>query len=290
MGTRAGLYAVGGPDPSWTGGEVTALARGPDALWAIADGERILRGSGGVWEPVATLSDLRATCILATASGTHVGTSEAHLFALSDGALVRDEGFDEVEGRDAWYTPWGGPPDVRSLALDAAGALCVNVHVGGIPRSADGLTWTPTIDIHADVHQVAADRGRILAATARGLAVSEDAGATWTFHAEGLHAAYCRAVAPLDDAVLVSASLGPSGGRAALYRFADDGTLERCERGLPEWFGDNLNTHCVAGRGAGAAFGTSDGSVYVSSDGGRSWERALERQAPVTAILIGPFD
>lgn len=289
MGTGDGLRVLDGPDPSWPDGPVTALAPGPDGPWAIADGHRLLRRSGHGWDEVAVVEDLRAICLLPTPQGTYVGTSEAHLLLARDGGVRRVGPFDRVDGRDAWYTPWGGPPDVRSMASDAAGVLHVNVHVGGIPRSADGETWEPTIDIHADVHQVVADEGRVLAATARGLAVSGDGGATWTFHADGLHAPYCRAVAVTAGAVLVSASVGPYGGRAALYRFAD-GTFERCERGLPGWFGDNLNTHCVAARGEEAAFGTSDGSVYVSDDAGRTWERAADGLGPVAAVLLGRFD
>ena len=48
---------------------------------------------------------------------------------------------------------------MRSLALDASGALFINVHVGGILRyDASGLT--PTIDQDSDVHQVTADPSR----------------------------------------------------------------------------------------------------------------------------------
>ena len=52
-----------------------------------------------------------------------------------------------------------GPPlGVRSIAATCDGAaLLANVHVGGIPQSTDsGLTWRPTIDIEADVHEVCA--------------------------------------------------------------------------------------------------------------------------------------
>ena len=57
-----------------------------------------------------------------------------------------------TEGRDRWYTPWGGPPDTRSMT-SADGKVYANVHVGGVVRSADaGRTWQPTaLDIDADV-------------------------------------------------------------------------------------------------------------------------------------------
>ena len=42
---------------------------------------------------------------------------------------------------------------VFSMASDGTD-LYVSVHVGGILRSADGVSWSPTIDLHDDVHQV----------------------------------------------------------------------------------------------------------------------------------------
>src|SRR5205807_9259184 len=124
----------------------------------------------------------------------------------------------------------------------------VNVHVGGVLRTKDeGTTWGPTIDIDADVHRVWATDRMVLAACARGLAVSEDRGDSWTTRTEGLHAAYCRGVAVCGDTVLLSASTGPRGGRSALYRApAEGGTFEKCDRGLPDWFDDNIDSSCLA--------------------------------------------
>jgi hypothetical protein len=68
---------------------------------------------------------------------------------------------------------------------------------------------------------------------------------------KGLHARYLRAVAGAGGTDLVSASTGPGGRRAAIYRTRADGhgELERCRQGLPEWLGDNVDTHCLAARG-----------------------------------------
>jgi hypothetical protein len=55
------------------------------------------------------------------------------------------------------------------------------VHVGGILHTSDrGPTWNPTIDIDADVHQVATAEGLVLAAGGRGLSTSTEKGATWS--------------------------------------------------------------------------------------------------------------
>ena len=121
------------------------------------------------------------------------------------------------------------------------------MHVGGILRSDDGgATWTPTIDIDSDVHHVTTAEGMVLAACAGGLASSSDRGVTWTVRTDGLEAPYSRAVAVCGDVVLVSASKGPRGGRAGVYR-GDlvGGAFERCTSGLPDLFDDNIDTYCL---------------------------------------------
>src|SRR5262249_38779893 len=145
-------------------------------LWALADGRRVYRrGARGDWERQAEANGYRLNCLLPLGDSALVGAAAAHLLRLPGGPPPPGWGFQRAEGRSEWYTPWGGPPDVRSLAAGANGDLYANVHVGGILRSADGGdTWRPTIDFHADVHQVqtAPDRpGLVLAAAARGLAV-----------------------------------------------------------------------------------------------------------------------
>jgi len=136
-----------------------------------------------------------------------------------DGAPV--ESFQDAPTKDEWYTPWGGPPEVRSLSVSPEGVVFVNVHVGGILRSRDACaTWDATIDLHADVHQVLAlGSGRVLAACGDGgLASSRDDGETWHMATAGLRAAYCRAVAVAGDEVFISASRGPGGQDSADYR------------------------------------------------------------------------
>jgi photosystem II stability/assembly factor-like uncharacterized protein len=221
-----------------------------------------------------------------------VGTSDARLFRLRAEALEPVAVFDRVEAREKWYTPWGGPPDSRSMAVDPAGTIYVNVHVGGIVRSTDGgQTWEPTIDIDSDVHQVIAVDGRpgtVLAATAQGLATSEDSGDTWDSHTDGLHGSYCRAVAVGGQTLLVSASEGHRGRRAALYRrpLESGDPFEKCEQGLPAWFGSNIDTHCLAAAESAVAFGTDDGEMYLSEDAGETWEIIATGLPPVRCVAF----
>lgn len=43
--------------------------------------------------------------------------------------------------------------------------------------------------------------------------------------------------------------------------------------GLAEWFDDNIDTYCLdaLNDGSYAAFGTGDGPIYGSDDGGLTW-------------------
>ena len=301
VGTGKGLYEVagGGSQPRPDSGaladrDVVALAGDRGTLWAVADGEVVLaRRESGPWSEVAGTSSFDLTCLLPIPSGLLAGAEEARLLRLEEDSLRPLQSFERVEGRERWHTPWGGPPAVRSLTQDRAGRLHVNVHVGGIPRSLDGGgTWAPTIDLDADVHQVLAHPDRddlVVAATAFGLAVTEDGGDTWRFERAALHAAYCRAVAICDGLVLVSVSTGPSGRRAALYRAPLDDTsrLERCTVGLPDWFDSNIDTGCLVAAGPVAAFGTAAGSVHLSQDAGASWEQVAADLPPVRSMLLG---
>jgi len=278
VGTPTGRVRVGDGVVELEGEPVTALA----GEWALTGGRALWRGT----ERVADLDGPAATCVLPTSAGVFVGTEEAHLLRFVDGVVEQVVSFDEAEGRDGWYTPWGAPPDVRSLSAAPDGSLYVNVHVGGILRSTDGgRSWRPTIDVDSDVHQVTAAGDELLAATAYGLARSADGGREWRFVTAGLHATYSRAVAVAGGSVLISVSRGPGGEESALYRLVD-GAFERCRRGLPEWFGGNVDTACLAASGDTVAAGTGDGSVYVSTDAGRSWEVAATGLDRISALTL----
>ena len=273
------------------GRPVTALGRSRDDVWAVVDASEVWRRSDGRWSHVADLSGFRATCITAIGPDVFVGSSEARLFRLTEAELEPVESFDRVEGRETWFTPWGGPPDTRSIA-NWDDDVYVNVHVGGIPHTSDGgSTWAPTIDIQADVHHVTTAEGLVLAACARGLAISSDRGSTWSVRDEGLEAPYARAVAVCGDHLLLTASRGPRGGRAGLYRAeTSEGPFERLREGLPDWFDDNIDTYCLDALpdGSLSAFGTTDGRVFVSHDAGSSWSALTDELAPIRRVLVTP--
>jgi hypothetical protein len=298
LATGAGLWHIGAdgarPVEALHGRSVTAIAREGDRTWAIVDGRSLWTSTtDGDWRATIAIDGPPATCMATTRDGLLIGTEQAHLLRLAGDALVPIASFERVDGRDAWYTPWGDPADVRSITVAPDGAVHVNVHVGGVVRSRDGgVTWTPTVDIERDVHQVLAHGTRpgvVLAAAADGLGVSRDAGESWEFVTAGLHAHYLRAVAVSDDIVLVSASRGHHGRQSAVYRKPLDreSAFARCRDGLPDWFDDNIDTACLAASGPVVVFGTSDGRVFRSDDSGRRWRLVTKGLPQVTGVVAG---
>ena len=283
IGTTSGLLSLGESTDELIGGtRINHVARDRGGWWAV-DGKARIHHDG---DHVATLPDgAAALCIRPTQDTTWIGSDEARLFALDHGEITEDEFFSSAPGRDAWYTPWGAPADVRSMALDADQTLYINVHVGGILRY-DNTGLVPTLDISADIHQVSAhptQKGAIFAASARGLAVSHN-GHDFDFRTAGLHAPYCRAVAVMDDRVLLSASTGPSSDRGRLYScplWEDD--IEPLTSGLPEWFDGNVDTHCLVVDGGDAYVGHGD-TVWKSEDRGDSWSVLADGLKGITSL------
>jgi len=266
------------------------LAADAHGWWALADGQDVVRARDGSVETVASVEEEVGRCLLPSGDGALIGTANARLALARSGAAEMVASFDDAKGRESWYTPWGGPPDTRSLSAGADGALFANVHVGGILRAeTPSGSWEPTIDIDSDVHQVLGDpseAGHVVAATALGLAESLDGGGTWRFVTDGLHASYARAVALDGEDVFISASNGPRGGRAALYRRSPgEDTFHRCTDGLPEWFDRNIDSHHLAGAAGLVVFG-GDGRLFVSEDGGASWHDGGTAFPEITCVAI----
>jgi hypothetical protein len=252
-----------------------------------ADG-RVLWHSGNGWTELGQGTEL--LCAVDAPGGLLIGTEGAHLLQVRPTGLTRVGSFDEVAGRDEWYTPWGGLPETRSLACTDDNVLLASVHVGGIPRSEDlGRTWSATIDIEADVHQVHSVPGRpsvVVAAAAVGCCRSDDGGVTWRVMADGLHATYCRAIAIAGDAIVMSASEGPRGRQSALYRRPLEGTAP-FER-VTDWIEGNIDTHALDALDDHIVFGTRHGVVWQSTDAGTTWDVLVDKLAPVTSLSLLP--
>jgi photosystem II stability/assembly factor-like uncharacterized protein len=233
----------------------------------------------------------------------YVGTDDARMLRLSHGGDVLDpiDGFDSVAGRDAWFAGSAivngqrlGPPlGIRSVAANSNGSiLFANVHVGGIPRSMDGgRTWQPTIDINSDVHEVRAHQANpdiVVAASAIGLCISRDGGATWTIERDGLHASYCSAVAFSGDDILVSASTDHFAARGRIYRrpIRTDGDIVAVEDGLPTWITGIADTGCIATNGSTVVVVDRAGTLYLSTQFGLAWSRSSSELPTPSSVLI----
>jgi len=283
IGTDKGALRLdeGNIETIWAGAPVIGLA-GPLAL--TATGQVVGAADGAISTPAGD----RLTCIAANDRTVLVGTAGAHVLLLGPGGFEPVKDFDAIEGRDGWYTPWGAPPDTRSLAIDDGGTWFVNVHVGGVWRSAGDHQWDEVVVVDDDTHQVTASDGWVAAAAAVGAGVSDDGGRTFRWSAAGLHASYCRAAAIAGDTLLVTASTGPFTHQGAVYRrpLTSSERFERCREGLPEWFDENIDSFRLAARGPEAAVASSAGDVYISDDAGGSWRQVATGIGKVHCISL----
>jgi len=270
---------------------------------AIVDRQTVGRLTGtGDWRPLAEV-DTSLACCLELDGVIYAGTEDARVLRIdARGRSEVVDAFNAVPGRDKWYAGAAlidgkliGPPlGVRSMAVTCDGAaLLVNVHVGGIPRSVDGgKTWQPTLEVELDVHEVSAHPSRpelVAAASAAGLCISRDAGATWTVEQEGLHSPYCSAVAFAGDFLLLACSDGHFAPEGAIYQRRVDGrgSLQLLDGGFPCRISGICDTDGIDVRESAIAVADRAGNLYCSEDLGRSWSsRAIGARNPSAVTLI----
>lgn len=282
---------------------VRGLSQDPlGGTYASVD-ERYLfrRTPSGTWTRLASSGSVLSVTF-AVDGNVYAGTDDARVLRLNaQGRFDRIDSFDSIEGRETWFAGTAiidgkevGPPlGVRSMSGAANGRLFANVHVGGIPRTSDGgATWTPTIDVEWDAHDVQVspyDSNIIAAATASGLCLSWDGGGSWKLQTEGLHAPYCSAVTITTDHIFVAASETHFSQDSAIYRRSVDpkkAGLEKVGGGLPSWLGGIADTSCIASNGEYMALISSCGEVFASLDSGRNWRKREETVAGVSSVLI----
>ena len=209
--------------------------------------------SSGIEESITSIAILQETPI-----DLLIGTEPPRIYRLTNdnSRAKRNSSFDALKVRDSWYTPWGGPPAVRSLAFTRDGWVYADIHVGSIMRSPDwGETWEPVNPtLHEDVHQVStcpASDERVYANTYSAVYISEDRGRTWQHKADDLGQRYGRAVVthPEDpDCILATVSDGPLGSNVhgQLYHTEDAGhSWTQVTEGFPLSTRQNINTFHV---------------------------------------------
>jgi photosystem II stability/assembly factor-like uncharacterized protein len=128
----------------------------------------------------------------------------------------------------------------------------------------------------------------VIAAAAKGLCVSRDAGATWSIEQQGLHANHCSAVAFGRNEVYVAASTDPFAAQGAVYRRPIDGNgaLQPLGGGMPRWIDGIADTDCIATRDCVVALIDQSGCLYVSYDDGATWSQPFDRLPVPSALHI----
>ena len=107
-----------------------ALSDGTLLLLSDSDAKRI---PTGIEDPIASLLLIREnplTLLIGTDEGAYV-----YRLVGEEGPAERVVAFDELPCREEWYTPWGGPPAVRTFAKTEDGFCYADIHVGSIMRS-----------------------------------------------------------------------------------------------------------------------------------------------------------
>ncbi|MDE2889417.1 MAG: hypothetical protein OXR72_14515 [Gemmatimonadota bacterium] len=301
VATRDTVYALNGDPTSprnvLADGEVQAIAEGRSiGLAALEGGDvAVLSQNGG--RTLATGIEEPIECLLIMDEDPlHflVGVEAPHVYAVTEDGTRRLDSFDALECRGDWYTPWGGPAAVRSMARTGDGWVYADIHVGSIMRSPDrGRSWDPvTPDLHQDVHQVATsprEDNRVYANTAHAVFVSGDRGASWQHRSHGFPYYYGRAIAvhPEEpDCLLASVSTGPHGdAQGQLYRTDNAGRdWSHVTDGFPDTTAGNIDTFHIGFTPDGRAWSVADDTLYGSRDRGRTW--APQWKAPSNIRMI----
>lgn len=277
------------------GRAVGALAAEPEGTClAVVDGGEIARrDTGRAW---STLARTELALVSVARAGDRVvagSMGDADLIELdgrNGGEPAPMPGFAQVPGRDTWHAV-GPPLHVRAIAATSDGsALFAATHVGGIARSTDGGgSWSPTIPIDWDVHEVCVHESPplVAAVSAVGLLVSEDAGETWRRFDEGPDVLYSLAVAVVGEEVLFSVQDGPFASRSQIWRWRIGGsTLEQVRDGLPEWLEGKVDTHHIAVAGGRAAIADRGGTLWLSEAGSRGWQPVATDLEPASSVLM----
>lgn len=215
----------------------------------------------------------------------------------------------------AEWQPGAGGPAVHTIVLRPDEGMVIAMSTGGVYRSPDSQAdWSPvnsgiTVDFGPDrypafgqcVHRIAMDAedpDRLYAQNHGGVFRSENGGRSWEPITAGLpgdfgfvvlaHPTRARVawVIPIDPSTMF-----PPEGRLRLWRTDDAGqTWREAGRGLPdEHYASVIRdaAHVIDLDGTAAiAFGTRNGSVYVSLDEGESFSEVATRLPDVLSVRI----
>ncbi|MEE2617410.1 MAG: hypothetical protein VX677_02245 [Candidatus Poribacteria bacterium] len=283
------------PDTPFGESSVIAGGVGQDCLAVIVDSHDVWTFVSGTWQQI-TSADVSLNCLCWTADNRLlVGTEGARLAWAANGDLHFIDVFDSIAEREFWKTPWGGPPDVRSLAVATDGTIYANIHVGWIACSRDaGGTWQALREgLEMDVHQVAthlSNPSQVIAATASGFYLSDDYGHTFICQSDGMSYHYQRACACFadEDIYLVSTSRGPHGrAESQLFRSENAGRDWGLVEGLPENIDKNIDTFQIIIVDGGCALVIIEDTIlYETNDWGMTWNKVGENYPRLFGALV----
>ena len=281
----------------------------PATIWAGTD-EGLFRtiDGGARWAPVPSLANGRRVWSVAVdptdSRRIYVGTQPG--------------GFRSIDGGASWLEMdipvvpecLVGPPRTTSVVVDPRDPAIVwaGAEIDGVFRSTDhGLSWLRCRDLgpsefNGDVHSVAirpdhsGGGATVLVGGPFGLTRSTDEGQSWEltqfpgFH-ERNEAAYCRAVmVKADDASTIFVGTGDTiPGETGGLRISRDGGLTWNLADLPEQ--PNSVVYWMANHPARpevVACATLFGQLFLSTDGGHTWEKCRRSFGEIRALALTP--
>lgn len=243
------------------------------------------------------------------------GCEPHSLWRSEDGGttFALNEGLWNHPHRPQWE-PGAGGPAIHTVVPRPDGSMVIAMSTGGVYRSTDGEQWDAVNrGIRAEfqpneypefgqcVHRIAVDAvepARIYAQNHGGVYRTDDSGDTWKLISQGLPADFGfmvlahPTVAKIAWTIPIDAdTMFPANGRLRLYRTEDaGGSWAEVGRGLPDdCFASVLRDAADVmpfGDDAAVAFGTRNGSVYASLDGGDSFTEVVSRLPDILSVRI----
>jgi photosystem II stability/assembly factor-like uncharacterized protein len=276
-------------------------------------GGRVLSGteSGAVlaWEGNGTrivakdLGDAVHAVASAANGNVYAGTIPAGAWLSKDGGESWTElpALAEAPGSSRWDAPWGVPIATAICCHPKdARTVYIGIEVGGVYRTRDsGKKWfdmgIPGSDVHA-IEISPAKHDRLYVTTGEGPFCTDDGGYHWRAMGGGNRRTYSMGLAahPAEvDRVIISAASGPpptwrgkAGARCDIYLSTDAGrrfrTVVKDLRGGVQRKALVINPKVPSE----VAFGTSDGEIHYSNDGGESFDREVTGLGDIRAIAF----
>jgi photosystem II stability/assembly factor-like uncharacterized protein len=236
-----------------------------NAIASSSDGAKLAAGASGY---VFTSTDSGATWTSRSNSGTHTWTS---LASSSDGAKIIGtvNGGQALRSTDSGvtWTSLAGSPSVYwyDVASSADGSKYIGATASGIYVSTDsGATWTQRSAVSAISVAMSADGAKAVASVNAGsVYTSADSGTTWTAQAGAGTRAWNAVASSSDGAKLVAVA-----NAGYIYTSTDSGVTwtQQTAAGSRNWYSVTSSAD-----GSKFAAGVNGGYIYNSTDSGATW-------------------